>query len=399
MKRYILRRLLEMIPTTIGVLMLTFVLFYVIGGSPATVILGQHASQEAIASYDARFGYDKPLFFGNWYTVDATTQPVEGKPADLAFSLTEGTYRFNPADAVTEATLEEILGDERETIKPEGGAFTVPSGWKLTAITSAAPADTQLSVSRRAAHFFDSQFVHYISGLIRLDFGESREYDMPVLDVLKTGVGPTFSLTFPILVSGAVVGVLLALLCATNRGGWIDRSVLVGSTILMSVNYVVWILMGQFVLGYKWGWFPLWGYESGFYLVLPVIIGVMSSLGSDVRFYRAAILDEVYKPYVRTARAKGLSNSRVMFRHILRNSLIPIVTYISLSIPFLFTGSLLLESFFGIPGLGSVSLNAIHSSDMTVVRGVVVIGALLYQFVNLLTDICYGWLDPRVRLS
>jgi len=161
----------------------------------------------------------------------------------------------------------------------------------------------------------------------------------------------------------------------------------------------VWVLAGQFLLAFKLRLFPIWGFESAVYVALPVIIGIVSGLGRDVRFFRAAILDEVYKPYVRTAKAKGLSDARVMLGHVLRNSLIPIVTYVSLSIPFLFTGSLLLESFFGIPGLGSVSLNAIHSSDMTVVRAVVILGALLYQAVTLLTDLCYAFLDPRVRLG
>jgi peptide/nickel transport system permease protein len=147
------------------------------------------------------------------------------------------------------------------------------------------------------------------------------------------------------------------------------------------------------------GAFPVWGYESAYYLVLPVLIGIISSLGTDVRFFRTAILDEIYKPYVLTARSKGLSGSVIIVKHVLRNALIPIVTYVSLSIPYLFTGSLLLESFFGIPGLGSVSINAIHSSDMAIVRSVVVLGALLYQIVNLVTDILYAALDPRVRFK
>ena len=167
---------------------------------------------------------------------------------------------------------------------------------------------------------------------------------------------------------------------------------------LMSVNYVVWVLAGQFLLSYKAGLFPIWGYRGWFYLALPVLIGIVSSLGVDVRFFRTAILDEIYKPYVLTARAKGLSRWTILVRHVLRNAMIPIVTYVSLSIPYLFTGSLLLESFFGIPGLGSVSLNAIHSADMAVVRTVVVLGALLYQFVNLVTDLAYAALDPRVRM-
>ena len=135
------------------------------------------------------------------------------------------------------------------------------------------------------------------------------------------------------------------------------------------------------------------------YFVLPVLIGIVSSLGMDIRFFRTAVLDEVYKPYVLAVRSKGVSRAWTMVRHVLRNSLVPIVTYVSLSIPYLFTGSLLLESFFGIPGLGSVSINAIQSSDMAVVRAVVVFGALVYQAVNILTDIVCASLDPRIRLS
>ncbi|MBP5791611.1 MAG: ABC transporter permease, partial [Kiritimatiellae bacterium] len=217
--------------------------------------------------------------------------------------------------------------------------------------------------------------------------------------ILKRGVGPSLSLTVPILVFGALAALALAMLAAAFRGGAVDRAVLVGSTLFMSVNYVVWVLAGQFLLSYKLGLFPVWGYSNAYCLALPVIIGILSSLGVDVRFFRTAILDEIYKPYVLTARAKGLGGATIMVRHVLRNALIPIVTYISLSIPYLFTGSLLLESFFGIPGLGNVSINAINSSDMAVVRALVVFGALLYQFVNLATDLLYAALDPRIRLG
>ena len=306
MLKYIGKRLLEVIPTTFGIIVLTFILFNVIGGSPAQVILGKNATAESIAAFNHKYGYDLPL---------------------------------------------------------------------------------------------PQQFVKFCTDLAKGDFGISTEADEPVIDVLKRGVGPSLSLTVPILAGGTVVGLMLAMLCAAGRGGKLDRAVLIGSTVLMSVNYVVWVLAGQFILAFKMGLFPVWGYESAFYLVLPVIIGIISSLGVDVRFFRTAILDEIYKPYVRTARMKGLSEARVLFVHVLRNSLIPIVTYISLAIPYLFTGSLMLESFFGIPGLGNVSINAIHSSDMAVVRAVVVLGALLYQGVNLVTDLLYAWLDPRVRLG
>lgn len=310
MLKYVLRRLGETIPTTIGILLLTFVLFNVVGGSPAEVVLGKNATAESIAAFNRKWGYDKPLILST-----------------------------------------------------------------------------------------DSQFVNFVGGLCKGDFGYSLENQEPVLDVLKRGAGPSLSLTVPILLGGVIIALMLALLAAATRGGWVDRAVLLVSAILMSVNYVVWVLAGQFFLSYKAGLFPVWGCESAFYLVLPVLIGIFSSLGTDVRFFRTAILDEVYKPYVLTARAKGLSGWTIMTRHVLRNALIPIVTYVSLSIPYLFTGSLLLESFFGIPGLGSVSINAIHSADMAVVRAVVVLGSLLYQFVNLLTDILYAVLDPRVRIG
>ena len=317
MLKYVLKRLAETIPTTIGILLLTFVLFNVVGGSPAEVVLGKNATAEAVAAFNHKWGYDKPLIFGDCSIV----------------------------------------------------------------------------------RLFDSQFFNFVAGICKGDFGYSIENQEPVMEVLKHGVGPSLSLTVPILVGGVIVALMLALLAAAMRGGWVDRAVLLFSAVLMSVNYVIWVLAGQFFLAYKAGIFPVWGYGNAFYLVLPVFIGIFSSLGPDVRFFRTAILDEVYKPYVLTARAKGLSGWTIMTRHVLRNALIPIVTYVSLSIPYLFTGSLLLESFFGIPGLGSVSINAIHSSDMAVVRAVVVLGSLLYQFVNLVTDVLYAFLDPRVRMT
>ena len=321
MLKYVAKRLWETIPTTIGILLLTFVLFNVVGGSPAQVVLGKNATAEAVAAFNHKWGYDKPLIIG---------------------------------------------------IRDQGAGIR---GW------------------------WDSQFFNFFGGLCKGDFGYSIENQEPVVEVLKRGVGPSLSLTVPILIGGVIVALMLALLAAAMRGGWVDKAVLVFSAVLMSVNYVIWVLAGQFFLSYKAGFFPVWGYENAFYLALPVLIGIFSSLGTDVRFFRTAILDEVYKPYVLTARAKGLSVWTIMTRHVLRNALIPIVTYVSLSIPYLFTGSLLLESFFGIPGLGSVSINAIHSADMAVVRAIVVLGALLYQFVNLSTDILYAVLDPRVRIG
>ena len=167
----------------------------------------------------------------------------------------------------------------------------------------------------------------------------------------------------------------------------------------MSINYLIYIVAGQYFLAYRIGAFPVWGYESIRYLILPVIIGVISGLGSSVRFYRTIMLDEIYQDYVRTALAKGVSKPRILFVHVLRNALIPIVTNVVIAIPFLYTGNLLLENFFGIPGLGYLGINAILSSDVDVVRALVLIAALLFVIANLLTDLVYAAVDPRVTLK
>jgi len=425
MLRYAIKRVLEMIPTTLGILLLTFVLFHVVGGSPAQVIKGKNASAESLAAFDAKYGYDKPLFCGNWARSraleDRETRSAERGMRSaacafripLAYALPAGTYRL---------TLSGLTGADKPTavlaLQPiDGGAtttntlagvthartwqvvFTVPAEQRAAALVVTGATPESMRLRKRTGHFFDSQLCRFLSGLGRGDLGTSAEYDTSVGQVLWRGVGPSLAITVPILAGGAILAVMLGLFCAMWREGGVDRAILLVSTVLMSVNYVVWVLAGQYFLAYRLHLFPIWGFENWTYVLLPVLIGVLGGLGCDIRFYRAVILDEIYKPYVRTAWAKGLTGAQVMTRHVLRNSLIPIVTYVSLSIPFLFTGSLLLESFYGIPGLGCVSLNAIHSSDMTVVRAVVIVGALLYQAVNLLTDLCYAWLDPRVRLG
>lgn len=325
MLRYAFRRIAQLVPATLGILLLTFAIFNVVGGSSAQAILGQHADAASIAAFNARYGYDKPLLVG---------------------------------------------------------PLSAPPGTPLR---------------QRLARALDSQFFRYCRDILHGDFGESAAYGMRVADVLKSGVGPSLSITVPILFGGTLVALALAMAAAASRSGAADTAVLLASTLCMSVNYVVWILAGQFLLSYKLRLFPIWGFESAAYVVLPALIGILSGLGRDVRYFRTVLLDEVSRPYVRAAYSRGLSRRAVFLRHILPNAMIPIVTYVSLSIPYLFTGSLLLESFFGIPGLGGVSINAIHSGDLATVRAIVILGALLYQLVNLATDLCYAWLDPRVK--
>jgi peptide/nickel transport system permease protein len=425
MRRYLFQRLLAILPTTAGVLLLTFLLFHVIGGSPAEVVLGKSASVEALAAFDARYGYDRPLLAGRWAALRALRDYGEGKyvagagagwSAPLAYPLPPGRYRLrlgwpesvSGCGPLTVETRPEGSGGgtpERRTCAPaarRGDAkyeFTVPAGSRATGLTVPGAPPARWQLRRATTGWLDSQLGHYVAGLVRGEWGYSTEYGAPVWHVLRDGVGPSLCLTLPVLVLGTVFGLLFGACCAYWRGRRFDRAALLVSSALMSINYVVWVVAGQFLLAYRARLFPVWGLENWTYLLLPVLIGVLSGLGRDIRFYRTVCLDELHRPHVRTALAKGLAPARVMTRHVLRNSLIPVVTHLSLSVPFLFTGSLLLEGFFGIPGLGAVSLNAIHSADMAVVRAVVILGALSYQFVNLLTDLAYAWLDPRVRLA
>lgn len=433
--RYILRRCLQLIPTTFGVLLLTFLLFHVVGGSPAEVVLGQHAGPASLAAFDAKYGYDKPLLFGNWAdsrALNPETRLADNSVVKPLFPLSTGKWRLVfPSKFSAKITALEFSGAEgvvtqsvyrgQEPVITSGNSalnqqsapctssskldFSVPENTTCSAVFYETEENGQeceisgVKLQKATRHFFDSQFIHYIWSLLRLDFGDSTAYGMRVTDVLKSGVLPSLTITIPILVGGTVIALVLAMTAAVWRGKTQDKAVLFGSTLVMSVNYVVWILAGQFILSYKLRLFPIWGFENWTYILLPVIIGILSGLGRDVRFFRTVILDEMGKPYVRTALSKGISRNQVLWGHVFRNSLIPVVTYVSLSIPYLFTGSLLLESFFGIPGLGGVSLNAVNSADMATVRAIVILGAMLYQIVNLATDLCYAWLDPRVKLT
>lgn len=425
MLRYSVHRLLQLLPTLLGVLALTFLLFDVVGGSPAAIVLGKNASAEALADYDRRHGHDLPLLFGRYAKVPGVTDGIaswdnqDGSAViRTPYNLFPGSYRLQvewkgkrPATELTAALLTLTAAGqtrhEQVEIKQGGKGFSiefaVPEEARMEKLSlqcgAAWPAPYKISFRRKLDNPFNSQFINYLLRLLRGDLGESITHHMPVAQVLREGVGVSLSLTVPILIVGTLAAMFLGLLCAATRGGWFDRGILAVTTALMSINYVIWVVAGQSLLAYRWRLFPLWGYESWFYLVLPVLIGVISGLGRDVRYFRTVMLDEAHRQHVRTAMAKGLSPAKILVRHILRNSMVPVITHLSLAIPFLFTGSILLESFFGLPGIGGVGLNALHSSDVPTLRAVVLIGALLYQAANLLADLAYAWLDPRVRVT
>jgi peptide/nickel transport system permease protein len=242
------------------------------------------------------------------------------------------------------------------------------------------------------------QFGHYLWQIVTFDFGRSFASGQKISTLVLNGILPSLSLTVPIFIIDLVLAIIIALVAAYYRNTWLDRSIVILAVVGMSVSYLVYILVGQYVLAFQGRHFPIWGYESVKYLFLPVIIGVISGLGSGVRFYRTVMLDEMYQDYVRTAFAKGCSQPSVLFRHVLKNAMIPILTSVVLSIPFLYTGNLLLENFFGIPGLGYLSVEAINSTDYPVIKAIVFVGSVLYVVASLVTDICYALVDPRIKL-
>ncbi len=322
---YLVRRIAYAIPILIGVNLLTFYLFFVVNSPDemARLHLGiKRVTPEAIASWKAERGYDKPLF-------------------------------YNAAATAT---------------------------GKLT----------------------DTIFFEKSLKLFAFDFGRSDD-DRDIGRDIRERMWPSLAIAIPVLLVGLLIEVTFAMLMVFFRGTYVDVSGVVLCVILMSISAMFYIIGGQFLLGKLLRLVPISGYDTGLdairFLVLPVIIGVVSGLGSGARLYRSFFMEEAGKDFVRTARAKGLSEARVLFRHLLRNALVPIVTGVVVVLPLLFMGSLLLESFFAIPGLGSYTIDAINRQDFAIVRAMVFLGSVLYIIGLILVDIVYTVVDPRVRLA
>ena len=214
---------------------------------------------------------------------------------------------------------------------------------------------------------------------------------------------PSLALAIPTLIIGLSVNITFALLMAFFRGNYFDTGGVIFCVVMMSVSALFYIISGQYIFGKMLKLVPISGYHGGFnalkFLILPVAIGIVTGIGAGSRWYRTIFLEEIGKEYVKTARSKGLSEMLILYKHVLRNALIPILTGVVVVIPTLFMGSLIMESFFGIPGLGSYTIDAIQLQDFAIVRVMVFIGTLLYITGLILTDISYVLVDPRIRLE
>jgi peptide/nickel transport system permease protein len=256
----------------------------------------------------------------------------------------------------------------------------------------------QSSVSKVTDTIFYEKSVR----LFALDFGAAED-NRDIGREIRARMGPSLALAIPALLVGLAVNITFAMFMAFFRATYLDFWGVVLCVAMMSISTLFYIIGGQYLVSKLWHLVPISGYDGGMdaarFVVLPVLIGVIGGIGSGGRWYRTLFLEEMNRDYVRTARAKGLAESVVLFRHVLKNAMIPILTGVVVVIPLLFMGSLLSESFFGIPGLGSYTIDAIQAQDFAVVRAMVFIGSVLYILGLLLTDLSYTVVDPRVRLE
>lgn len=244
----------------------------------------------------------------------------------------------------------------------------------------------------------------FVQQVVTFNFGNSWTTGESVSAIFATRLPASLTLMGPLLVIETLIALVLAVGLAWVRGSSIDRGTMVVFTALMSVSILVFIIVGQYVLAYRLGWFPVQGWSDNYwknittYAPLPILLGLLVSIAPNTRLFRSFVLDEVDQDYVRTARAKGLSEPRVMFIHVLRNAMIPVITFVISNLPGLLLGAFLLERFFGIPGVGREIILAVERSDFPVIKAVTIYVAIATMVFNLMGDVLYRLTDPRVQL-
>ena len=249
------------------------------------------------------------------------------------------------------------------------------------------------------------QLLIFVKQVVTFDFGSSWSTNEVVSQIFATRLPASLMIGIPLLILETIIAICIALAVAYVRGSFTDRAAMVTCTVAQSVSILVYIIVFQYVLAYKFGWFPVQGWGNGFFenllkfAALPILIALVVSLAPNIRLYRTFLLDEVNQDYVRTARAKGLSENRVMFVHVLRNASIPIITNLMIQLPGLLVGLFLIERFFSVPGIGREVILAVERSDFPVIKAVTVYVALATMLANLAADLLYKAVDPRVELK
>jgi len=245
----------------------------------------------------------------------------------------------------------------------------------------------------------------FVKAIFTFNWGNSWATSEAVSNIFATRLPATLTVMTPILILEVLLGIVAAMAVAYVRGSLTDRAVMIITTVALSISFLVYIIVGQWLFGFYLGWFPVQGWSDSFvtnlttYALLPILLATLVSLAPQTRLYRSFFLDEINQDYVRTARAKGLSEKKILFKHVLRNALIPVLTNVAVQLPGIFVGSFLIETFFSIPGLGREVLLAVNRSDYPVIQAVTVYLAVLTMVINLIADLLYKAVDPRVVLK
>jgi len=428
---YIVRRILYAIPVLIGVNVIVFALFFFVNtpDGMATRRLGEkRVTPEQIDKFKREHNLDLPYFYNSGWTrlgsvtarelKNARTFRVSGGGSYVLFveapqnekeAMKAGTRSVSvTCSAPARLSLpEEFSG--RGVAKLEPG--TEPRSFRF-ALTPGDEKELDLTVGfdlaapglrhRVVERFTRTLFYQHSFRMLFFSYGKSMQGRPISGDILKRMV-PSLTITVPSFVMGLVFTIFFAMILAFLRGTYVDYWGVVLCVVMMSVSALFYILGGQFLVGKVLRLVPISGYDYGLaswkFVVLPVVVAVVGGVGGGVRFYRTIFLEEMNRDYVRTARAKGLPERTVLFVHVLKNAMIPILTSAVVRLPFLIMGSLLLETFFAIPGLGSYTLDAIRGLDFIVVQAMVSLSAFLYVMALLANDISYTLVDPRVRLE
>ena len=245
----------------------------------------------------------------------------------------------------------------------------------------------------------------FVKSIFTFNWGNSWATSESISNIFATRLPATLTVMVPILILEVVLGIIAAMAVAYVRGSLTDRVVMIITTVALSISFLVYIIVGQWLFGFYLGWFPVQGWSDSFitnlttYALLPIFLATLVSLAPQTRLYRSFFLDEIGQDYVRTARAKGLSENKILFKHVLRNAMIPVLTNVAVLLPGIFLGSFLIETFFSIPGLGREVLLAVNRSDYPVIQAVTVYLAVLTMVINLIADLLYKAVDPRVVLK
>lgn len=401
---YIVRRILLTIPIVLGVVLITMVLFSYVSYDPARAWAGRIASEAQLDAIRAQMGLDKP----RWFKWNVPVRSVEA----TGRALTVSTAFQHGLEAGDQVVISGVGSEYDGTFPVEEVRGPKLFSYQATAGDAAATKPVELAAADATVHHaslvqrikagFDSQLFDILT--FRIFALKSMRYQQPIWDIIKEKAPASLAIQLPAFVIALGLQLSLSLYAASKRGRPQDYSITLLSVLILAIPALTVFIFSQWAFGMQLGWFPVAGWESSGlqwmrYAALPIFVSVFLAMGSGVRLYRTVMVDEIYSDYVRTARAKGLSGRQVLFTHVLKNGLIPVITNTVTALPSLILGALLLERIFQIPGLGNFMVEALNNYDRTVVMGMTFALSIIYCLLLLVSDILYTLVNPQVSLK